>query len=324
MNKPLIFSLLLAVLSLIQGCNPPQKTVIITDDETTPELILDVKAQLGEGAFWHPEQQKLFWVDIEGKLVHVYDPATGEDIGHPVGQRVGTVVPDDKNGAVVALENGIYYLNLLTDSLTFLAKPAEHLAGVRFNDGKCDPSGRLWVGSMHLEGKKDAALLYRMDPDYRTEAVFAPVTVSNGIVWSLDKKIMYYVDTPTLTVKAFDYDDATGAISNPRVVVQVSDTLGYPDGMTIDAEGKLWVAHWGGSAVIRWDPETGAMMERIRIPAPNTTSCAFGGDDLSTLYITSASVGLENPADYPLSGGVFAVKSGVKGVKSTLFASGKP
>ena len=151
------------------------------------------------------------------------------------------------------------------------------------------------------------------------------VTISNGIVWTADKKTMYYNDTPTLTVQAFDYDDKTGTISKGRVAVRIPKGTGAPDGMTIDAEGKLWVALWGGNCVARFDPVTGELMQKIMVPAPNVSSCAFGGKNLETLYITTARawVSPEKLKEFPLSGGLFAVKPGVRGVPAFFYEENK-
>lgn len=281
------------------------------------ELLLDAKATLGEGAIWHPGEKRLYWVDIEGKILHIYDPATGHDRGLPTGGKAGTVVPVEGGGALVALQNGVYRIDTRTGRLSFVANP-EKDPDIRFNDGKCDPSGRLWVGT--IAGKGEAAL-YRLDNDGRISQVLDSVTCSNGIVWTADRKTMYYVDTPTMTIAAFDYDDPTGAISNRRVAIQVPPGTGAPDGMTIDSEGKLWVAHWGGGCVIRWDPFTGKMLRRIDVPAPHTTSCAFGGENLDVLYITTARQGLnaDQLEEYPLSGGLFVVRPGVKGVPPQFY-----
>ncbi|CAN5919839.1 SMP-30/gluconolactonase/LRE family protein [soil metagenome] len=284
------------------------------------ELVLDAKAELGEGAFWHPQEQRLYWVDIEGKKLHLYDPATGQDRTIDVGERIGTVVPTPDGKALVALQNGIHLLHLGTEELTLIANPLES-EDIRFNDGKCDPAGRFWVGSMHLEQEENAAALYRMNLDGSVQKILSGKTISNGIVWTADRKTMYYIDTPTRQVTAYDYDHATGDISNPRVAVEVPEEAGNPDGMAIDAEDKLWVAHYGGHAVIRYDPETGERMQKIELSAPNVTSCAFGGEDLDTLYITTAREGMDEGEleKYPQSGGLFWVKPGVRGAVFTLF-----
>ena len=220
----------------------------------------------------------------------------------------------------MALENGIFHLDLETEKMNLICNPLEELDTIRFNDGKCDPAGRLWVGSMSLKFKKGAASLYRIEPNGSFRKVFGGVTVSNGINWSNNHKILYYIDTPLGNVRAWDYDNETGEISNERIVVSIPDGIGGPDGMTIDAEGKLWVAQWGGNMVGRWDPETGELIGKVEVPAPNVTSCAFGGPDLDVLYITTA--GGDNQKmreEYPLAGSVFKVSPGVKGVKADFY-----
>ncbi|WP_202915826.1 SMP-30/gluconolactonase/LRE family protein [Pontibacter pamirensis] len=288
---------------------------------TTAELVLDAKAKLGEGAIWHPTEKKLYWVDIEAAELHIYDPATNKDMQFPAGGKVGTVVPIEGGGVLLAVQNSIYSMDTKTGELTLVTKPLEDPL-VRFNDGKTDPSGRFWVGTMAYDVKEGAAALYRMDKDKSFHRVVDNVTISNGIMWSADKRTMYYIDTPTLTVQAFDYDDETGEISKGRVVIRIPASLnGSPDGMTIDAEGKLWIALWGGSAVIRCDPATGEIMQRVDVPALHTTSVAFGGENLDILYITTVREWLtpEQLEKYPGSGGLFAIKPGVQGVPAEFY-----
>ncbi len=282
--------------------------------------ILHAQASLGEGSLWNPATERLYWVDIEGRALHVFDPATGADRCYPTGKRIGTVVPKRNGNALVALQTGIHELDLGTGQLTRLADPVtdEHL---RFNDGKCDPAGRFWVGTFDMLLRPHVGTLYRFDADGSTHIMLRHITNSNGIAWSLDRATMYYIDTPTLMVQAFDYDNATGAIANPRIVIRFPEGIGWPDGMTIDAEGKLWVALWGGGAVQRYDPATGALLAVVQVSAPFTSSCAFGGSDLRTLYITSARGGLspQQLQEFPLSGDVFAVEPGVRGVPACFF-----
>lgn len=289
-------------------------------DDHQVQLVLDAKSTLGEGAIWHPTENKLYWVDIEGKALHVYDPVSGNDKSIPVGHRIGTMVPVKSGGALVALQNGIHKIDLETGRLSFMVNPLPD-SNMRFNDGKCDPAGRFWVGSLALDSRRRGASLYRMDVDGSVRTMIDSVSISNGIVWSADRKTMYYNDTPTLTVQAFDYDHKTGNISNRRVAVRIPRGSGAPDGMTIDAEGKLWVALWGAGCVARFDPSTGELLQKIMVPAPNVSSCAFGGKDLETLYITTARAWV-SPAkleEFPLSGGLFALKPGVKGVKAESY-----
>lgn len=299
---------------IYQGCSSHQT-------ETTNmqvKLIWDAQAELGEGAIWHHEEGKLFWIDIEGKKLHVFDPEARKDRTYLLDEKIGTVVPADSGGAVVALKNGIHIIDLESGTLKFLTHPGSVTPDNRYNDGKCDPAGRFWVGTI---GDKNTASLYRISHKGEARKMIDSVTNSNGIVWSKDKKTMYYIDTPTKKIVAYNYDNKTGDVSNPKVVVEVPEGMGSPDGMAIDENDKLWVGHWGGSCVAQWDPVTGDMMQKISVPALNVTSCAFGGENLDKLYITTASIGMdeEQAAQYPLSGGLFVVEPGVKGVKSPFF-----
>lgn len=293
-------------------------------DDLKAELVLDAKARLGEGSIWHPGENKLYWVDIEGKLLHIYDPSTNTDRQLSLGSRVGTVVPVKGAGALVALQSGIHKIDTKTGQLTLIANPLPDTVNLRFNDGKCDPAGRFWVGTLALDSRRKGALLYRMDKDKSIHIMLDSVTISNGIVWTADKKTMYYNDTPTGTIQGFDYDDKTGAISNRRVVIRIPRGGGGPDGMTIDADGNLWVALWGSGTVGKYDPKTGELLQKVIVPAPNVSSCAFGGKDLDILYITTARawVSEDRLKQFPLSGGLFSVKPGVKGVR-TEFYKGK-
>lgn len=302
--------LFLSAIILLTSCSSGVKPV-----ENTPT------AKLGEGAIWHPEKEALLWVDITGGKVFMYKPDEGmlQDIS--LESMVGTVVPSTgEYFAVAAQETGIFGLREDGTKQQIAPFPSDALPNVRFNDGKCDPAGRLWIGTMEKTAKEGAAKLYMFDNDslYVKES---NVTISNGIVWDSDKKLMYYIDTPTQQVVAYNYDPETGGISNKRVVVEVPKEMGSPDGMSIDTEGKLWIAHWGGSGVYRWNPETGDLMEKIDVPAPNVTSCAFGGPNLTTLYITTAREGLteEQLEKYPLSGSLFVTETGIKGTLANLF-----
>ncbi|UYZ64072.1 SMP-30/gluconolactonase/LRE family protein [Hymenobacter weizhouensis] len=284
-------------------------------------VALPAQAQLGEGALWNPLDQRLYWVDIEGQLLHIFDPATGQGRSLPTGARIGTVVPTGQAEEVlVALQTGLHRLNTTTGQLTLLVNPLPD-SSLRFNDGKCDPAGRLWVGTLDMQGHPRRAALYRYSPDGHLQTMLTQVSISNGLAWALDQRTMYYVDTPTRTVQAFDYDPATGAITGGRVVIRIPEGHGYPDGITLDAEGQLWIALWGGGRVVRYNPTTGQLLATIAVPAPHTSSCAFGGPGLQTLFITSARQDLspEQLQEYPLSGNVFAVEPGVAGLPAALF-----
>ncbi len=289
----------------------------------TANLILAAQARLGEGALWDGQRQCLFWVDIEGCALHAFDPATGHDRVWATPSRISTVVPYTATEVLVALQTGLHTLNLATGALTFLVNPIASPT-LRYNDGKCDPAGRFWVGTLDLEQKPGAANLYCYDTDGSIRVVLDRITNSNGLAWSADARTMYYIDTPTQTVQAFAYDQATGRIANGRVLVQVPVADGFPDGMTLDADGNLWVALWGGGRVNCYHAATGELLHTVAVPAPNTSSCAFGGPGLKTLFITTAREGLNAAAvaEYPLSGNLFAVQPGVAGVLAEAYRGG--
>lgn len=286
------------------------------------ELLLDARAALGEGALWDSRRQRLLWVDIQGHTVHLLNPSSAEDEAIDVGQMVATVVPRTRGGLMLGLQHGVAALDLSTQRLEMIAEPEASVADNRLNDGKCDPAGRFWVGTISLSRTPGAASLWCLDTDLSFQRKLPDVTNSNGIAWSLDRRTMYYVDTPTRRVDGFDYEVETGGISNRRPLIVVPRDLGKPDGMTIDAEGMLWVALWGGGCVTRWNPANGRLLGKVHVPTPRTTSCAFGGADLDELYITTARDGAteDELRRAPLAGGIFTIRTGISGVAAFEFA----
>lgn len=285
------------------------------------ELVVDAKANLGEGPVWDEKEQCLYWVNITEPSIHRYDPATGADSKVLTDQFVGAAVRRESGGFIAAMKDGIYILNEQGKRLKFLGDPESDLPQNRFNDGKCDRLGRFWAGTMSMNGGKKMGALYRVDPDGAITKVLEDISLSNGLAWSPDWQLFYYIDTPTKEVWAFDYSEEEGRLSNQRVVYSFKEGDGVPDGMTIDAEGMLWVAHWGGYKVSRIDPHQGVVLEEIRVPAKQVTSCTFGGSNLDELYITTARGGLDADElnQYPHAGGVFRVKLAVRGIRSYSF-----
>lgn len=284
------------------------------------QLVFDAKATLGEGPFWDARKQKLYWVDIMEKKIHIHHPDTNENEFITVDHLIGTVVARESGGFIAATQHGFYEV-AEDGTQTLIVDPEKELPDNRFNDGKCDPAGRFWAGTMHLDENEPSGSLYVLDQNLQVKKMLSNITISNGLAWTDDHKTMYYIDSPTKQVVAFDYDLSTGSISNKRVVVTIPEGEGIPDGMTIDADGNLWVAQWGGYKVSKWDPKTGKRLDEVKVPAKQVTSCVFGGKNLDELYITSARRGLdeEELTAYPHSGGVFRVKTDVKGSETFLF-----
>ena len=279
-----------------------------------------IDALLGEGAFWNYKTQELYWVDIVGNKFHIYNPEKKTNRTFEMPSMIGTVVPIDKDFALVALSNNVYKLNLNTKSLTPFTNVKLTKDENRFNDGKCDPNGNLWVGTINLDNPKKCKL-YKINSKGESKKMIDSITNSNGIVWTKDAKTMFYIDSPSKQIQAYDFDSTTSSISNMRVLVEVEDDFGILDGMAIDENDNLWVGLWDGFAVANFNSKTGELIRKINVPAKNVTSCAFGGENLDILYITTSSLGMseEEQYKYPDAGSLFKVKPGVKGVKTTHF-----
>ncbi|HEX2133134.1 MAG TPA: SMP-30/gluconolactonase/LRE family protein [Actinophytocola sp.] len=279
------------------------------------DVVLDARAKLGEGPVWDQREEVLRWVDILPGRVHRFDPGTGEDTAFEFGEQVGTVAARASGGLVLATATGIWTCAVDGADRRHLHEVTDPVGG-RFNDGKADPWGRFWAGTM-LEPGDGAGAFYRLDPDGALHVVVTGVSVSNGIGWSPDGRTMYYVDTRTGGVDAFDHDPDTGTITGRRRFADVE--RGWPDGLTVDAEGGVWVALWDGWGLRRYTPD-GRLVVTVELPAQRVTSCAFGGPGLSTLYVTSARVGLSDPDRQPHAGAVFACEPGVAGQPAGAWA----
>ena len=278
------------------------------------EPVGNSRSQWGEGPIWW--RDALYFVDIEGHLVHRFDPADGGEKSWDVGQRVGTVVPRESGGLVIAGDHGLFFLDEESGQLTAIADPEADKPDNRFNDGKCSPDGRFFAGTISLVRKTGDARLYRLDPDLTLHEAFGPVTTSNGIVWSADGKTVFYIDTPRREVLAFDYE--AGHLRNLRGVVSTAHLDASPDGMAMDADGNLWIAFCHGGCVACFDPETGAELRRIELPCLETTACAFGGPDLADLYVTT---GVHKSVAEEHAGRLFVIRGlGVRGLPANAFA----
>ena len=288
------------------------------------ELVYEAKAVTGEGSIWHPSRHTLFWVDIEGQTLYEYHPADKTCSSWRFDRMISTVVPETDTTVVVALQDEIVRVHLSDGHTASIAPIPDDGGKLRCNDGKCDPAGRLWVGTMGFGAPKEAGTLYCVLPNGEVTPMLRKVTISNGIVWTSDKRYMYYNDTPTGRIARYRYDAASGEISFDGIAVVLPEGSGSPDGMTIDGNDNLWVAQWGGSGVYCYNPRTGELLAKVEVPAPHVASCAFGGEKLDTLYITTARAGLtdEQLKQYPLSGSLFSCRPGVQGVPANGF--GKP
>lgn len=281
----------------------------------SPSPISSHVSEWGEGPLWH--HNRLLYVDIEAHKIIAFTPSTGEEKIWHVGQRVGTVVPRAKGGLVWAGDDGIFALNEATGESRLIIDPESDIPTNRFNDGKCDPAGRFWAGTMDLNNPRSATgSLWCLHTDQRIEKKFGPVTISNGLVWTRDAQTMFYIDTPRKNVLAFDFDNATGSISNERIVWDTRADPASPDGMTIDSEDRLWIAFCHGAKVVCFNPATRKVETQIDFPCVETTACAFGGPDLGDLYVTT---GVKAGLHEPLAGRLFVCRPGAKGVPASAF-----
>lgn len=289
--------------------------------EVAAETVLKAQATLGEGCCWDHQAQRLYWLDILNCEVHIFDPATGQDRVLKTPYHVTLVHPTEKGDLILGTKMGIARMDPESGAFEEIIDPEADLPGNRFNDGKPGPDGRLYAGSMPYDGSLGKANFWRIETDFAYTRLLEHVGNSNGLGWSPDEKTLYYTDTKTGRVDAFDFNATSGEITNRRPVVEVSHDVGRPDGMTVDADGNIWTALWAGGGVACWDAATGEMLMKITAPCPNVTCPSFGGPDLDTLYFTTAKKGKDEaePASEPAAGDLFAAKPGVKGLPGYRF-----
>lgn len=284
--------------------------------------VLNARAELGEGPVWDAANGILYWVDLFAGVVHSYRPISGITGSVEVGEIIGCVVPRQSGGLLAATVSGIYHLDPASGARTRVSAIEADRPETHFNDGKVDPAGRFWFGSIAVDRTTDLlGDLYSLETDLTVSHRLSGVDNTNGMDWSPDGRTMYYIDSLTRQVTAYDYDAASGALTNPRPVVTLPEGTGVPDGMTVSVDGSLWVAHWGGARVTRWHPDSGALLQTIAVPANLTTSCAFAGPTMDDLYITTARY--QEPiaalAAQPLAGGLFRYRTDTRGRPAATF-----
>ena len=285
-----------------------------------PRAAIDLGDHLGEGPHWDDRAGELLWVDIARGRIHAWRPTDGRARTAQLDGEVSAVVPRaDAPGHLVAAGHRL----LLRDGEAerSLAVVEEGLPDNRFNDCKCDPQGRLWAGTMSKTRAPGEAALYRLEPGGELERVIEGTTISNGLAWSPTGDTMYFIDSTTQRVDAFDFDAATGDVSDRRTLIEIDPPDGLPDGMTVDHEGGIWVCLFGGAAIRRYTRD-GRLDATIPLPTTNPTSPAFGGPDLRTLYITTARHRLtpDQLAAEPLAGALLALDPGIRGLPGNRFA----
>lgn len=288
---------------------------------SSPKCVWPAGARLGEGTLWSQRRLALYWVDILSRRLHRYTPEGERRETWDFKEEISAVAERaNAPGLLVTLKSGFAFFDPETQSLEPILNPEPDRPANRFNDGKCDAAGRFWGGTMDFACVASTGALYRLDAQLRCTRCIDGYNITNGPTWSRDGRTMYFTETGARQVNAFDFSMETGEMSNRRLWLQFSAADGKPDGMTTDAEGRIWIAHWGASCVTCRD-ESGRVLARIDLPTAQITDCVFGGPQLTTLYISSAADGLsdEDLARQPLAGGVFVVETDARGLPPNDF-----
>jgi sugar lactone lactonase YvrE len=286
------------------------------------ECVLDVKASLGECPVWSVAEQALYWVDINAPALNRFEPATGVNTAWPMPASIGCFALRMRGGFIAALRDGIWFVDRDGKLERRIAEAPYDPAHHRFNDGRADAQGRFWAGSMNEQRDANTAALYRLDANLKLTPVITDIMISNGLAFSPNGRTLYHADTPTRTVRAYDFDTASGTISNRREFARFDGETDRPDGGAVDREGCYWSALYRGSKVVRLSPQ-GKLLAEYPLQAMCPTMCAFGGPDMRTIYVTSARQN-RVPAELerlPQSGGIFAMRVDTPGQVEPKFAS---
>ena len=285
------------------------------------DLVLDAKAELGDGPLWDDRRQRLVFVDVSPGQIHEFDPATGLDRIVSLGQSVGSVALTTRGDWVVAASDGFYRVEPETGRKKLVARVEADQPQNRMNDGYVDAKGRFWAGTMNRGGLSGRCGLYCLDTDGKVRQMLTGVSNSNGLDWSPDTRTFYHTDLGVSRVDQFDFDVEAGAISNRRVFMEFSPEIGFPDGLIVDAAGYVWVALWEGGSLHRYAPD-GRLDLIVPLPVSQTTKCAFGGPELKDLYVTTARVGLDEKERrrQTHAGGLFRCRPGMQGQKVRRYA----
>jgi sugar lactone lactonase YvrE len=286
-----------------------------------PEQVCDTISLLGEGPVWDEQSQTITWIDILNGRIHQLGSSGGTKTIE-VGKMIGAVALTTGNRLIAAMENGFAFVDFQTKKVSLIHDPEAHIAGNRFNDGKCDEAGRFWAGSMSLNDEPGMGSLYVIDQSLHAKKILSRINLSNGLAWNADSTLFYHVDSPIREVSVYPFDIANGTLGEKKFSFQTPEVDGYPDGMTIDTEDKIWIAHYDGWEVCRWDPNTGEKLMTIKLPVSQVTSCTFGGPDLGDLYISTGRQTLNEDQlkDQPLAGSLFVVRNcGFHGRKVARF-----
>ncbi|WP_234567879.1 SMP-30/gluconolactonase/LRE family protein [Rhodohalobacter sp. 614A] len=285
------------------------------------EPVLAQNAVLGECPVWDDRQSLLFWVDILSGNLFQYDPRQHKCRVIDIGEHIGSFALREKNGAILALKSGFAFYDFYSNRIERMINPESHLSNNRFNDGKCDPYGRFWSGTLSYNVEKGAGSLYTLSTADHIETKLKNLTIPNGMAWHLGRKKFYFIDSTDRKICQFDYDPASGSIRNRSVLFEFPTDESLPDGMTLDADGHLWVALYNGFKVVRINPVSAQIEFQVELPVPQVTSCTFGGSNMNELYITTAREHMTKKeiAEVPLSGSLFRAVVPFRGLKADRF-----